>query len=81
MRRARAIRREARRELLGQRRADVAAALRDLGWQADIRAWLAAQAERLDGKKVKVTGEYKPRPGVEVRERRIIIVKSLRAAQ
>lgn len=41
---------------------------------------LKAQAEALNGKKVIVEGIYKPRPGVEIKERRIIDVKSLSAA-
>ena len=35
-------------------------------------------AESLNGKIVVVTGEYKPRPGVEIRERRIIEVETLK---
>ena len=38
-------------------------------------------AEKLNGKKVVVQGGYKPRPGVEVSERRIIEVKSLEKAE
>jgi hypothetical protein len=41
---------------------------------------LKAVAEKLNGQKVLVEGIYKPRPGVEVKERRIIDVKSLTAA-
>lgn len=41
---------------------------------------LRAAAEKLSGKAVVVEGEYKPRPGVEIKERRIIAVKSLKAA-
>jgi hypothetical protein len=37
-------------------------------------------SEKLNGKKVTVMGDYKPRPGVEVKERRIILVKTLVAA-
>ena len=40
---------------------------------------LKKSAEELNGKKVRVTGDYKPRPGVEVKERRIILVKTLQA--
>ena len=40
----------------------------------------AAQLEKLDGKKAVVTGEYRPRPGVEIKERRILIVASVAAA-
>jgi hypothetical protein len=41
---------------------------------------LKAAAEELNGKQVNVEGIYKPRPGVEIKERRIIDVKSLTAA-
>lgn len=41
---------------------------------------LKASAEALNGKTVTVEGIYKPRPGVEVKERRIIEVKRLAAA-
>jgi hypothetical protein len=41
---------------------------------------LKQSAESLNGKKVSVEGIYKPRPGVEVKERRIIDVKRLAAA-
>src|SRR4051812_8953952 len=41
---------------------------------------LKKKADALNGKKVVVTGDYQPRKGVEVKERRIIAVKSLRAA-
>ena len=37
-------------------------------------------ADKLNGKKVVVEGDYKPRPGVEVKERRIILVKSIKEA-
>lgn len=36
--------------------------------------------EALDGKRVVVTGDYRPRAGVEVKERRIILVRTLREA-
>ncbi len=42
---------------------------------------LKATAETLNGKAVIVHGEYKPRAGVEIRERRILIVTSLEAAK
>jgi len=38
-------------------------------------------AEKLNGKKVVVQGEYKPRQGLEISERRIIEVKSLEKAE
>ena len=38
-------------------------------------------ADTLNGKKVVVKGDYKPRAGVEVKERRIILVKSIEAAR
>lgn len=37
--------------------------------------------DSLNGKKVVVEGEYKPRPGIEVKERRIILVKSITEAR
>ena len=37
-------------------------------------------ADTLNGKKVVVEGDYKPRAGVEVKERRIILVKALKEA-
>jgi hypothetical protein len=40
---------------------------------------LFAALEKLDGKKATVSGEYRPRAGVEVKERRIVIVHSVRA--
>jgi hypothetical protein len=49
----------------------------DLRQNADANA----KAESLDGKKVVVTGEYRPRAGVEVKERRIVIVRSLQPAK
>ncbi|HUR56626.1 MAG TPA: hypothetical protein VM029_02880 [Opitutaceae bacterium] len=41
---------------------------------------LAAAFANLDGKKAIVTGDYRPRAGVEVKERRIIVVREVRAA-
>ena len=41
---------------------------------------LRKSSEALNGKKVIVVGDYKPRPGLEVKERRVILVKTLRAA-
>ena len=41
---------------------------------------LKAQADQMDGKSITVEGIYRPRPGVEVKERRIIEVKKLSAA-
>lgn len=41
---------------------------------------LKAAAEKLNGKKVIVEGLYKPRKGVEIKQRRIIEVHSLAAA-
>lgn len=38
-------------------------------------------AAELNGKKVIVTGDYRPRTGIEVKERRIVFVKTLRAAE
>jgi Protein of unknown function (DUF5818) len=38
-------------------------------------------ADELNGKKVVVEGNYKPRKGVEVEERRIIEVESLKSAE
>jgi hypothetical protein len=49
----------------------------DLGSNEELRKL----AEKLNGKKVVVQGDYKPRPGVEVSERRIIEVKSLEKAE
>jgi hypothetical protein len=49
----------------------------DLGSNEELRKL----AEKLNGKKVVVQGEYKPRQGVEVSERRIIEVKSLEKAE
>jgi len=40
-----------------------------------------AKAESLNGKKVVVTGDYRPRAGVEVKERRIIVVRTLQPAK
>lgn len=42
---------------------------------------LKAQADGMDGKTITVEGIYKPRPGVEVPERRIIEVKALAEAK
>jgi len=42
---------------------------------------LEKAAEALNGKSVVVVGVYKPREGVEVRERRIIEVKTLNGAR
>src|SRR3712207_4704396 len=42
---------------------------------------LHAVAEKLDGKRVDVTGTLRVREGVEVRQRRIITVNSLKPAQ
>ena len=44
-------------------------------------AQLLKLAETLSGKKVVVKGTYQPRPGVEVKERRIILVTTLTAAK
>ncbi len=41
----------------------------------------AAKVDQLAGKKVTVLGDYRPRPGVEVKERRIIVVRELREAR
>jgi len=41
---------------------------------------LAEAAKKLDGKKVVVQGKLERRPGVEVKERRIVTVSELRAA-
>ena len=49
----------------------------DLGADKELKK----KAEGLNGKKVTVVGEYKPRPGVEKKERRIIATTSLRAAE
>ena len=45
----------------------------DFGKKEELRI----SAEKLDGKQVLVFGQYKPRKGVEVRERRIIAVQRL----
>ncbi len=42
---------------------------------------LRETAEKLSGKTVVVQGEYKPRAGVEIPERRIIVVSTLEAAK
>ena len=49
----------------------------DLQGKADLQK----TADALNGKKVVVEGNYKPRPGVEVKERRIVVVKSLKEAK
>jgi hypothetical protein len=51
-------------------------------YELDVRGdrELAAKLETLNGKKIIVTGDYRPRRGVEVKERRIIIVREVRAA-
>ncbi len=49
----------------------------DLGADKELKK----KAEDLNGKKVKVVGDYKPRPGVEKKERRIIVTTSLSAAE
>lgn len=49
----------------------------ELGKNAKLRE----TAEKLNGKPVVVQGEYKPRAGVEITERRIIIVTSLEEAK
>jgi hypothetical protein len=51
-------------------------------FELDVRSNPRAreQLATLDGKQVTVTGEYRPRPGVEVKERRIVIVHTLEAA-
>lgn len=48
-------------------------------YELDVRGnpEAAAKVDSLHGKKVVVTGDYRPRPGVEVRERRIIVVHTL----
>jgi hypothetical protein len=48
-------------------------------YELDVKAnpQAAADVDRLHGKKVIVTGDYRPRPGVEVRERRILVVHTL----
>ena len=50
-------------------------------FELDLKsAELKKTGEGLNGKQVVVVGEYKPRPGVEIKERRIIEVKTLSAA-
>lgn len=51
-------------------------------YELDVRANPEADAkvDSLHGKRVVVTGDYQPRPGVEVKERRIIVVRTLREA-
>ncbi len=49
----------------------------DLGENKELKK----KAEDLNGKKVSVVGEYKPREGVEKKERRIIVTTSLSAAE
>jgi len=49
----------------------------DLGGKKE----LLDAADKLNGKKVVVTGDYKPKPGVEVKERRIIEVQTLKAGE
>ena len=51
-------------------------------YELDVRGDREARArlEALDGKRVTITGDYRPRPGVEVKERRIIFVRGIREA-
>jgi hypothetical protein len=51
-------------------------------WELDLggNAQLQANAEKLDGKSVVVTGRYEKRKGVEIRERHIVKVETLKAA-
>lgn len=51
-------------------------------WELDFgkNKVLAEAAKKLDGKKVVVQGTLERRPGVEVKERRIVTVSELRAA-
>jgi hypothetical protein len=51
-------------------------------YELDVRGdrEAAAKLEVLNGKEIIVTGDYRPRRGVEVKERRIIIVRGFRAA-
>ena len=49
----------------------------DLGADKELKK----KADELNGKKVTVVGEYKPKEGVEKKERRIIATKSLGAAE
>jgi hypothetical protein len=52
-------------------------------YELDVRANQDAERklESLEGKKVVVTGTYAPRPGVEIKQRRIVIVRSIREAR
>jgi hypothetical protein len=45
------------------------------------KADLQKAVESLNGKKVTVVGVYKPKAGVEVKERKIILVSSLKEAK
>ena len=51
-------------------------------YELDLKknAELGKLAETLNGRKVVVEGEYQPRPGIEVKERRIILVTSIKEA-
>ena|SRR6266404_8563682 len=49
----------------------------DLGKNQELQR----RAEELNGKNVVVVGDYKPREGVEVKLRRIILVKTLQLAK
>lgn len=56
---------------------------RGVTWELDLRGnpeW-AARAESLSGKRVVVTGSLEVRPGVERRQRSIVTVKTLEAAE
>ena len=56
---------------------------KDGQYELDVQgnAELQKAVEALNGKKVTVVGVYKPRPGVEVKERKIIVVTALKEAK
>lgn len=51
-------------------------------WEVDLskNKEARAAAEKLSGKQVIVHGSYHRKPGVEIRERHIVVVESLKAA-
>jgi hypothetical protein len=53
----------------------------DVTWELDLggNADLVALAKKLDGKTARVTGTYSKKRGVEIRERHIVKVASLKA--